>query len=416
MLAGGGVLAALVVAWLAAAAGPLALFVHALEATAAGAAALTAVPVAAKWLLIGRARPQVIPLWSPAHLRLWTVSTLTRLAPPVAMVGSPLYNAYLRALGARIEPGAVIFSRTVPVAADLLTVGPDAVIGKRASFTGYRPGRDPATGLPVIWTGPITVGARATVGAAAYLDPDTSVGDLAHLAHASALHHAQHIPLGAHWHGSPAQPAHHRPETPPSAELTRGRRARYAAGQLAAALLGLPLLLTVAAWAVKHYPALVTVLDPAAQPGAGFAAHAAQVSLQLFVAGLVLGLAAVVLVPRALVGVRHARGGSIRSTGWPTPPTGRSPRSATRPGSCASTATAPTSWATCAPSGIALPATARPARTSEPRCTTRRRSWSRSGPAPRSPTTSGSPPPSTATPRSAPARSPWAGAASSATP
>ena len=75
-----------------------------------------------------------IPLWTAAHLRFWTVATLTRLAPPVALVGSPLYNLCLRALGARIEPGAVILSRTVPVCTDLLTVGPDAVIGKNGLF------------------------------------------------------------------------------------------------------------------------------------------------------------------------------------------------------------------------------------------------------------------------------------------
>src|SRR5215472_10587725 len=66
---------------------------------------LCAVPIAAKWLLIGRWKPQQIRLWSLAYLRFWIVKTLIRSNPGIYLfVGSPLYGLYLRALGAKVGP------------------------------------------------------------------------------------------------------------------------------------------------------------------------------------------------------------------------------------------------------------------------------------------------------------------------
>ena len=57
------------------------------------------------------------------YVRFWLVSTLIRLNPMVLFIGSPLYSLYLRALGAKIGRGVVIFSRNAPVCTDLLTIG-----------------------------------------------------------------------------------------------------------------------------------------------------------------------------------------------------------------------------------------------------------------------------------------------------
>src|SRR5262249_11654786 len=62
-----------------------------------------AVPIAVKWLIIGRWKPQSIRIWSLAYVRFWIVKTLIRSNPGVyLLVGSPLYGLYLRALGAKI--------------------------------------------------------------------------------------------------------------------------------------------------------------------------------------------------------------------------------------------------------------------------------------------------------------------------
>ena len=65
---------------------------------------LTAVPIAAKWVLIGRWKAESIPIWSLRYFRFWVVKTLTHSAPVVVFSGSPIYNIYLRLLGARIGP------------------------------------------------------------------------------------------------------------------------------------------------------------------------------------------------------------------------------------------------------------------------------------------------------------------------
>src|SRR5205823_1772024 len=74
------------------------------------------VPIAAKWLLVGRWKPGQIRIWSLAYVRFWIVKTLIRSNPGVYLfVGSPLYGFYLRALGAKVGPRAVILSRYIPV-------------------------------------------------------------------------------------------------------------------------------------------------------------------------------------------------------------------------------------------------------------------------------------------------------------
>src|SRR5215510_922802 len=168
-------------------------------ASSAAFLVVCAFPIAAKWVLIGRWKPQQIRLWSLTYIRFWIVKTLIRASPAARMfIGTPLYTFYLRALGAKIGPGVVILSRRVPVCTDLLTIGAGTVIRKEAIFNGYRAqaGR--------IETGPVTLGRNAFIGERSVLDINTSMGDDAQLGHASALHSGQAVPAGERWHGCPA--------------------------------------------------------------------------------------------------------------------------------------------------------------------------------------------------------------------
>src|SRR5215208_4926548 len=163
--------------------------------------AVCAVPIVAKWLLIGRWKPQQIRLWSLEYVRFWIVKALIRANPaPHLFLGSPLYGLYLRALGAKVGPGVVILSRRIPVCTDLLTIGAGTVIRREVSFLCYRAqaGR--------IEIGPVTLGRDVFVGEMSVLDVDTAMGDGAQLGHASALHSGQTVPAGERWHGSPAIP------------------------------------------------------------------------------------------------------------------------------------------------------------------------------------------------------------------
>ena len=76
-----------------------------------------------KWLLIGRFKAQSIPIWSLGYFRFWVVMTMMRTSPATMFIGTPIYNAYLRLMGAKIGRNVVIASRNPPVCADMITIG-----------------------------------------------------------------------------------------------------------------------------------------------------------------------------------------------------------------------------------------------------------------------------------------------------
>jgi len=186
--------------WVSAGSRGVDIYVRLVVCSVAGFLVVCLLPILAKWMLIGRWKPKQIRIWSLAYLRFWIVKTLVRSNPcALLFIGSPLYVLYLRALGAKIGPGAAIFSRNIPICTDLLTIGAGTVIRKESFFLCYRAqaGR--------IETGAVTLGRDVFIGERAVLDINTSMGDGAQLGHASALHSGQAVPAGERWHGSPAQ-------------------------------------------------------------------------------------------------------------------------------------------------------------------------------------------------------------------
>ena len=260
------------------------------------------VPIAAKWLLIGRWRPQQIRLWSFAYVRFWVVKSLLRSNPGAHLfVGSPLYGFYLRALGAKIGPGAVILSRRLPVCTDLLTIGAGTVICREANFNCYRA----QTGR--IEIGPVTLGRDAFVGEMSVLDIGTSMGDGAQLGHSSALHGGQAVPAGERWHGSPAQRTDTDYARVAPAPCSMPRRAVFASLSLLGILfVGAPLLEGGLGLLFLAVASLVKLLDPSVQSSAGVLSvrgvfiEAFAFSVVFFFGALLAGFLAVGIVPRAL--------------------------------------------------------------------------------------------------------------------
>src|SRR5207247_1940213 len=260
---------------------------------------VAAVPIAAKWLLIGRWTPTRIRLWSLEYVRFWIVKTLIRSNPaPYLFVGSPLYGLYLRALGAKVGSGVVVLSRRIPVCTDLLTIGAGTVIRREASLLCYRAqaGR--------IEIGSVTLGRDAYVGEMAVLDIDTSMGDGAQLGHVSALHSGQAVPAGERWHGSPAVRTDTQYLRVPPAPCGRLRRA--ASGALT--LIGILFVLApVLEWGLGllygQVSKLVEVLDPSVRSSGaltvrGLLIEALAFSAVLFFGAALAGLLAVGIVPR----------------------------------------------------------------------------------------------------------------------
>ncbi|MFJ4537722.1 Pls/PosA family non-ribosomal peptide synthetase [Streptomyces tibetensis] len=192
---------------------------------------LCALPVIAKWVLIGRFTPRRFRVWSLTYFRFWLVKTLIRSSPLVLFVGSPLYPLFLRALGARIGRGVTILSRSAPVCTDLVTVGDGALVRKDALLSGYHA----VDG--VIETGPVTLGRGAVVGEVTVLDIGSRLGDGSRLGHASSLHTGQTVPDGEYWQGSPAQPAEGVFPEPEPARCGTARRAAHGSLLLLSALL-----------------------------------------------------------------------------------------------------------------------------------------------------------------------------------
>jgi non-ribosomal peptide synthetase-like protein len=216
-------------AWAAAGSGPLGIYVRLVVFGGGGLLAIGILPIVAKWLLIGRWKPRRIRAWGLGYFRFWLVKTMT-VANPLArlLLGTPLYAAYLRAMGARIGRRVVIFTQHVPVCTDLLTIGAGSVIRKDTYLSGYH------ARAGVIETGAITLGADVFVGEHSVIDIGTALGDGAQLGHASALLAGQAVPAGECWHGSPAQPAGPGDDyrTVPPARCGALRRASYSAMRL----------------------------------------------------------------------------------------------------------------------------------------------------------------------------------------
>jgi len=188
--------------WLTAADGIFELYLRAFVFGGGLLLGMGLLPIVAKWILIGRWKPQRIRVWSLAYFRFWIVKDLL-LANPLARlcVGTSLYSLYLRALGAKIGPRTVIVTNHAPVCTDLLSVGRDSVIRKDAFLNGYR------ARAGVIEIGPITLGESVFVGEGTVLDIHTTLGNGAQLGHASSLQAGQVVPAWECWHGSPARPA-----------------------------------------------------------------------------------------------------------------------------------------------------------------------------------------------------------------
>ena len=187
--------------WISAGSGFASIYLRAVLFGGAGFVVLCTLPILAKWVLIGRWKPQQIRIWSLAYVRFWIVKTLVRSNPlAFLIVGSPLYVLYLRALGAKVGRRR----------RDLL---PACARVHRPAHHRRRHGHPQGRVLPVLpgagGLDPDRPGhrrpGRCSSARRAVLDIGTSMGDGAQLGHASALYGGQAVPDGERWHGCPAQ-------------------------------------------------------------------------------------------------------------------------------------------------------------------------------------------------------------------
>ena len=94
------------------------------------------IPIAVKWIMIGRYRPGAYPLWGTFYFRWWFATTIEAAVPVGYLTGTPLLNIYLRLMGAKIGPNVHLASDAFAIY-DLLTIGEDSSINADSNLLGY---------------------------------------------------------------------------------------------------------------------------------------------------------------------------------------------------------------------------------------------------------------------------------------
>jgi non-ribosomal peptide synthetase-like protein len=158
------------------------------------------IPIAVKWIMIGRYRPGSYPLWGAFYFRWWFATTIEAAVPVGYLTGTPLLNIYLRLMGAKIGPNVHLDSDTFAIY-DLLSIGEDSSINPDSNLLGY------TVENGQLKIGRITIGKRCFVGARSAMRENTVMEDDSALEDLSLLPRGCVIPRGATWLGSPAQPA-----------------------------------------------------------------------------------------------------------------------------------------------------------------------------------------------------------------
>ena len=221
------------------------------------ALAATAVYLLLRWIvapLLVRAlslglRPGRYRLWSRVYLQVWTLDLMLALSPLPVLSGSPLFEPYLRILGARVGRGVHVGTSTLSVPA-LIRINDGASIGYGVSLRPW-----------VVEDGwvimePIVIGANAFIGSGAVLEPGSIVSAGAILAEQSTAVRGQRIPRGEQWAGSPS--ARSDEVDPIVAELaSKPAAAKWSRSQRTAVAAGLALLEAVPLLALVPTLALV---------------------------------------------------------------------------------------------------------------------------------------------------------------
>jgi non-ribosomal peptide synthetase-like protein len=255
------------------------------------------VPIALKWLVIGRWKPEVIPIWSLRYFRFWAMRSLIRSAP-LARFGAPIYNLYLRLLGAKIGAKAVIHAAAMPVCTDLVSIGANTIVRRNTLLASYKAEANQ------IYTGPIEIGSNVFIGEASYVDINTVMEDDSQLGHSSALYAGQRVPRGKHYHGTPARATTANYCVVESKTCTALRRWIYALLPLALGFALLPVPVLIIYWLFPHFYDFAygpQLLDGAtAQIMTLAAGKLVLISTALFAAFFILGLLGIGLIPRLL--------------------------------------------------------------------------------------------------------------------
>ena len=160
--------------------------------------AMLAIGIATKWLVLGRAKPGVYPLWGVYYFRWWLVNRVLDTVPTHFLGGTPLMALYNRLLGARIGRNVHLRDDTIDDP-DCTEVGDDCSFspGATLSTSKIENGRFKLSRIR-IGRG-CYVGANSAVATGAVLEDGAELEDL------SMVPPGVTVPAGEVWGGSPAR-------------------------------------------------------------------------------------------------------------------------------------------------------------------------------------------------------------------
>ncbi len=163
---------------------------------------LTLVIAVCKWLLIGRYRPQVRPMWSPF---VWRSELVTALYENVVvpwllarLTGTPFMAPVLRLFGVRIGRRCY-FETTFLTEFDLVEVGDDCAIGQACSLQTH------LFEDRVMKMSRLQIGNRCTIGPRAVILYDATLEDGVELEGLSLVMKGETLAGHTRWQGSPAR-------------------------------------------------------------------------------------------------------------------------------------------------------------------------------------------------------------------
>ncbi|WP_347057292.1 Pls/PosA family non-ribosomal peptide synthetase [Blastococcus sp. HT6-30] len=157
---------------------------------------------ALKWLLVGRYKPRVRPLWSGFVRRTEFVTGIYEAAAVPALLtwltGTPLLGPALRLYGTQVGRRSLI-DTTYLTEFDLVRLGDDVAVGAGASLQTH------LFEDRVMKMGYVTLRDRASVGAKSVVLYDSAVEEEATLEPLSLVMKGESLPPGTTWSGIPAQ-------------------------------------------------------------------------------------------------------------------------------------------------------------------------------------------------------------------
>ncbi|KAJ2956745.1 hypothetical protein NQZ79_g7423 [Umbelopsis isabellina] len=165
--------------------------------------------VIAKWIILGRVKPGVYPLYGLYYWRWWIVHRMVTMLPLSFIKGSPILVVFYRMLGAKIGKNVYIGTEHVSCL-DMITIRDNTSIGIDVSMHGYtvKVGKPDAKGRCHSWLiiGPTDIGSDCYIGAKTYLSIDTLIPNDTGVAEYSMIPENAVLESGKSYAGCPISP------------------------------------------------------------------------------------------------------------------------------------------------------------------------------------------------------------------